>query len=250
MKALTHYLMLILFFISLLTGQLGCAHTSQRPSEEMTVLSAERPEFTPPANKGQGLHSTKRVAKGLIVGTAKGALVGAGVGALAGACVAAGTGGIGIIAVPYLVAGGAAIGGAVSGLSEGIGQAVVSLPSPEDNESTYNKWKGIRFVRVDSLQPILQWKSFPTAKDLKTNKTGELSRVSEVTYELKILRAQDSFEGDVVYTRIGLSDCSHKVDRRLIPLTRYFWTVRVRFKLDDDYRETKWIHGPPFHTTM
>ncbi len=244
------YGILIIFSFSLIIGQLGCAHTSQHPSEGMTARSVEGPKFNPPTPKGQGLHIAKGATKGLAVGMGTGALIGGALGALVGLGLAAETGGIGIIALPYLAAGGAAIGGAIGGVSGGIAGGVKSTSTPESDVIRYNTWKGIRFVQVDSLQPVLQWKSFPTAKDLKADKTGELGRISDVTYELKILRAQDSFQGDVVYTRTGLSNHSHQVERPLIPLTRYFWSVRVRFRLDDENRETGWIHGSPFYTTM
>ena len=246
MKATIHYLVIVL----LLVGQLGCAHTSPRPSQEMTVRSAKESEFNPPAAKGQGLRIAKGTTKGLVVGTATGALIGGAVGVLAGAAVTAGTGGIGIVAAPYLIVGGAAIGVGIGGLSGGIAGGVNSAPTSERDGIVYNTWKGIRFVQVDSLQPVLRWKSFPTAKDIKADKTGQLSRITEVTYELRVSRAQDSFEGGVVYTRTGLQEPSHKVERPLIPLTRYFWSVRVRFMLDDNYRETGWTLGPPFYTTM
>ncbi len=248
MKAKMHCLMTILFFVYLLIGQLSCAHTSQHPSEEMTVRSTEEPGYNPSPSKGQGLCIAKGTTKGLVVGAGTGAVIGGALGALVGAFVAAETGGIGIVAVPYLVAGGAAIGAGIGGASGGIAGGVHSMPARDG--ITYNTWKGIRFVQVDSLQPILQWKSFPTAKDIKADKTGELTRVSEVTYELKVSRAQDSLEGGVVYTRTGLQEPSHKVERPLTPLTRYFWSVRVRFMLDDNYRETGWTPGPPFYTTM
>ena len=241
------HLIMILLSILLIIGQLGCAHTSQHPSEEMTARSAEEPEFSPRATKGQGLDIAKGTAKGLAVGMGKGALLGVAAGLKVGTVM---DGNLGLILLPIVVAGGAAIGGAIGGVSGGIAGGVKSTPSPEHDGITYNKWKGIRFAQVDSLQPVLQWKSFPTVRDIKADKTGELSRISDVTYELKILRAQDSFQGDVVYTRTGLSNYSHKVERPLTPLTRYFWSVRVRFKLDDDYRETKWTPGSPFYTTM
>jgi hypothetical protein len=249
MKAIRNYLMMILFIVLLLIGQLGCAHTSQHSSEGMTARSTEEPDFNPPP-KGQGLRIAKKATKGLFVGTGMGALIGGGLGALVGLGVAGMTNGAGIILLPYLAAGGAAIGGAIGGVSGSIAGGVKNVPSPEHYGNTYDTWKGIRFVQVDSLQPVLKWKSFPTSKDIKEDKTGDLSRVSDVTYELKILRAQDSFQGDIVYTRTELQEPSHKVERPLISLTRYFWSVRVRFKLDDNYRETEWILGPPFYTTM
>jgi hypothetical protein len=64
MKAKIRYLMVILFFVSLLVEQLGCAHTPRHPSKEMTVRSTRESEFNPPAEKGQGL----RIAKGILGG--------------------------------------------------------------------------------------------------------------------------------------------------------------------------------------
>lgn len=235
---------MIVFF---LVGQLGCAYTPRHPCKEMTARSAKESGATSSAADPQGLRIAKETTKGLVVGMGAGALIGAAAGVLAGAALTAGTGGIGIVAAPYLIVGGAAVGAGIGGLSGGIAGGANSASTSEPGGTVYDTWKGIRFIQVDSLQPVLQWKPFPTAKDVKTE---ELSRVTEVTYELMILRPQDSVQGDVVYSRKGLQESSHKVEGRLTPLTRYYWRVRVRFKLDDDYRETKWMHGPPFYTTM
>jgi len=242
MKGKMHYLMVIFLFVSLLVEQFGCAHTSQRPSREMTARSAKDPELNTPATRGQGFN----IAKGVPIGMGRGALLGVASGARVGTVMGGSRGnvGAGLILLPIL------IGGVIGGLSGGIAGGVDSAPTADQAGIPYNTWKRIRFAQVDSLQPALQWKAFPTARDIKANKIGELSRVSDVTYELKILRAQGSFQGDVVYTRTGLQEPSHHVECPLIPLTRYFWSVRVRFKLDDDYRETEWTHGSPFYTTM
>jgi hypothetical protein len=64
MKATMHYRMMILFFVLLLVGGLGCAHTLRHPSKEMTVRSTKESEFNPPSEKGQGL----RIAKGILGG--------------------------------------------------------------------------------------------------------------------------------------------------------------------------------------
>lgn len=250
MKTTMCYLMMILFLVSLLIGHLGCAHMPHQHSEEMTVRSAEGPELNTPATEGGGLRVAKGATIGLVGGTGLGALIGAAFGASVALMIASGTYGAGILLLPYLAGGGAAIGGAIGGVSGTIAGVVISTSTPKHDGIVYNKWKGILFVQVDSLQPVLQWKSFPTDKDIKADKTGELSRVSDVTYELKILRAQDSYQGEVVYTRTGLQEPSHRVERSLISLTRYFWSVRVRFRVDDEYRETGWIHGSPFYTTM
>ena len=53
MKATTHYPMMILFFVSLLIGQFGCAHMPQHPYQQTWVCSADGPEFDTPCIKGK-----------------------------------------------------------------------------------------------------------------------------------------------------------------------------------------------------
>jgi hypothetical protein len=104
-------------------------------------------------------------------------------------------------------------------------------------EIRYNFWKkNIQFVEADSLQPTLRWEPFPKSKD----KTEQLGRISDVTYELKIWRVDDNSPVELVYNRKGLQNSSHKIERPLTPLTRYFWSVRAGFKLDGHYRQTRW----------
>jgi hypothetical protein len=164
-------------------------------------------------------------------------------------CATVGTSGAGIVLLPYFAAGGAAVGGAVSGISGGVEGGMRSMPPPDSGAITYDIWKGIRFVQVDSVKPTLQWKSFPTAKDIKADKSGDLSRISEVTYDLKIWRAEDPPNEDIIHSRTQLGNSSHKIENPLTPLTRYFWSVRVRFKLDGRDVETNWSTCCPFYTT-
>jgi len=136
MKTTMHYLMMILFFVSLLIGQLGCAHMPQHPSEEVraqfgtigivSVRSALEPEFNPAVAKGRGLGA----GKGVAVGLGKGALVGAAVGAKVGAH----TEHAAIILFPVLVAGGTAIGGAIGALAGGVAGATNAVPKAEARE--------------------------------------------------------------------------------------------------------------------
>jgi len=91
-----------------------------------------------------------------------------------------------------------------------------------------------RFVMVDSLQPTLRWESFPTEKDLKCATGEELSRISDVTYELRIATIGWS------YIKKNLSGPYHKVEVVLKPSTNYFWTVRACFKVNSEPRCTEW----------
>ena len=248
-KATTHYPIMILFFVSLLIGQFGCAHMPQHPYQETWVCSADGPEFDTACVKGNGLRVAKDFTYRLAGDTSTGAIIGGLVGTVFGVCAAVGTSGAGIVLLPYFAAGGAAVGGAVSGISGGVNGEMPGMPPPDNGGITYDIWKGIRFVQVDSVKPTLQWKSFPTAKDIKADKSGDLSRISEVTYDLKIWRAEDPPNEDIIYSRTRLENSSYKIESPLIPLTRYFWSVRVRFKLDGRDIETNWSTCCPFYTT-
>jgi hypothetical protein len=94
---------------------------------------------------------------------------------------------------------------------------------------------------------MLQWEPFPRRVDLSAERNG----VQNVTYELRIWRAEspiagpcapfpsfapDSFgkgpcvfPGDVAYARTGLVTPVHTVDSPLAPDTVYLWSVRAHF---------------------
>ena len=240
---------IIFFFVPLLPGQFGCAHVPPQPYQQTWVCSADGPEFDVSRIKGNGLRLAKDFTIGLTTDTSTGAVIGGLVGTTIGACVAVGTSGAGIVLLPYFAAGGAAVGGAVGGVSGGVDGGTRSTPPPDGGGIMYDTWKGTRFVQVDSLKPALQWKSFPTAKDIKADKNGDLSRIREVTYDLKIWRAEGPLNEEIIYHRTRLENASHKIESSLIPLTRYFWSVRVRFKLDGREIETNWSTCCPFYTT-
>jgi hypothetical protein len=246
-KKITHYPLMILLFISLLIGQFGCTHMSQKTYQQTWVCSAEGPEFDTSRIKGNGLRVAKDFTMGLTTDAGTGAVIGGLVGATIGVCVAVGTTGAGIVLLPYFAAGGAAVGGAVSGVSGGAEGGTRSMPPPDSDAIRYDTWKGIRFVQVDSLKPTLRWKSFPTAKDIKADKNGDLSGIREVTYDLKVWAAEDPPNEAILYSRTRLENPSHKIESPLFPLTRYFWSVRVRLKLDGRDIETNWSTCRPFY---
>jgi hypothetical protein len=89
------------------------------------------------------------------------------------------------------------------------------------------------YVPVDSLQPTLQWESFPREKDM-TGETKILGQVSDVTYQLRIMT-----EG-WYYSRDDLREAYHRIEVLLRPSTKYLWTVRACFKLNGEPRCTIW----------
>jgi hypothetical protein len=109
----------------------------------------------------------------------------------------------------------------------------------------YPQWERIlfkdqaKYVLVDSHQPTFKWESFPREIDI----VGGSNRISNVAYDLKVWKVEDDFPVDLVYRRQGLSDSSHKIEEPLMRSSKYFWTVRARFELDNQPRVTKWAYS-------
>jgi hypothetical protein len=99
---------------------------------------------------------------------------------------------------------------------------------------------GHAFYEVDSLQPTFRWESFPRPQDLTEDKDGLVARIHNVTYDLKIWRAEDYYLGKIAYRREGLPAPLHKIEEPLEPSTKYLWTIRARFEVDDRTRVTQW----------
>jgi hypothetical protein len=123
----------------------------------------------------------------------------------------------------------------------------------------------LRFASVASLQPVLQWESFPRDKDREYDGTGILSRLSKVTYDVRLWKGHDDHPDELIYERSGLvlpeqvrkvrdepvmqgleppvrqeRYVEHCIETVLEPGAEYYWTVRARFKLDGRTRVTRW----------
>ncbi|MCX7914624.1 MAG: hypothetical protein N2511_08595, partial [Thermodesulfovibrionales bacterium] len=101
---------------------------------------------------------------------------------------------------------------------------------PEYPENRYRS--EIVFTEVDSLQPTFKWASFPKSRDLGRDEQGFLIKIRDVTYDLKIWKAENEFPGYLIYSRQSLPEPFHKIEQLLEPCAKYFWTVRARFKID------------------
>ncbi len=112
-------------------------------------------------------------------------------------------------------------------------------------------WDPTSTLFVDSLQPTLRWEAFPRPEDREADREGLLSRISDVTYDLKIWKAPAGDPGwralrgvvihlDDAYTRQGLPHPWHELEIPLEPCTKYFWTIRAKFRLDGDLRVIQW----------
>lgn len=98
-----------------------------------------------------------------------------------------------------------------------------------------NEW-----MKVNSLQPTFRWQAFPHRRDLIEDSAELKDRITDVTYELKIWRALRDSPGALVYSRHGLLAPLHQVEIPLEPSTKYYWSVRARFRLDGYLRGTEW----------
>jgi hypothetical protein len=104
----------------------------------------------------------------------------------------------------------------------------------------------LEFVEVDSVQPTLQWESFPREHDL-LDADGRTHKISDVRYELRIfdvgLPAKSSIvviPAQLIYEARDIAEPYHKIENVLDACKNYFWTVRARFKLDGRLRVIEW----------
>lgn len=96
------------------------------------------------------------------------------------------------------------------------------------------------FSEIDTLQPTLEWETFPRDEDRKADSVGILGRINEVAYELKVWKGKDGAPEELLYRRSGLPVPEHTIEVPLQPGTEYFWAVRAHFKFDGQERLTKW----------
>lgn len=98
----------------------------------------------------------------------------------------------------------------------------------------------ILYTPVDSLRPTLRWEAFPRPRDVKPQNESVLSRISDVSYDLKIWEATSGYPSRLVYQGSGLSQPEHTLAYELAPHTRYYWTFRARYRLDGRAQATRW----------
>lgn len=89
------------------------------------------------------------------------------------------------------------------------------------------------FPRFAAPRPTLRWEAFEPAGP-------DADRVRNVTYEIRIARAEDGLPEKEVYRREGLTEPQHTVRGGIAPGHDYFWTVRARFEVDGQPRVTEW----------
>jgi len=98
----------------------------------------------------------------------------------------------------------------------------------------------IRYTNVDSLQPLLQWESFPRSRDRKPENMPLLNQISDVSYDVKIWEASSDYPERLVHDIRGLDAPQLRFDLPLKPSAKYFWTFRARYKLAGEVQLTRW----------
>jgi hypothetical protein len=123
-------------------------------------------------------------------------------------------------------------------------QHQICMLNPIYPENSYDFFKtSIVFEKVHTLQPTFQWESYPRERDKEADKAGLLKRINGVTYDFKVLKATGDYPLQLAYERRELTDSHHKIEQPLEPSTKYFWSIRARFKLDGKARTTKWSYS-------
>lgn len=98
------------------------------------------------------------------------------------------------------------------------------------------------FARSESLQPTMQWESFPRKADREIN-PAEMSRVTNVRYDLQFfqLTSDNTLANAIpILQYVSLPSNSYTVETPLEPKTRYLWKVRARFEIDGHKKVTEW----------
>ncbi len=109
-------------------------------------------------------------------------------------------------------------------------------------DGSMSSFGGSAFTRVDfeGRRLRLAWKPLSVG-DSHGAITREASlQPHDVTYDLRVWRAEDGFPGTLVYQRTALPEPLHIVERPLKPSSDYFWTVRARFQVNGRTRVTPW----------
>ncbi len=112
---------------------------------------------------------------------------------------------------------------------------------PPDHKGWQFGGRDFAKVTMDSLQPTFRWNPVSGATHEEEDKAPFLDNMRDVVYDFKIWRADNNdLPADLVYMRQGLLGTSHRVEEPLEPSTKYFWTVRARFNMNDSSRATPW----------
>jgi hypothetical protein len=106
---------------------------------------------------------------------------------------------------------------------------------------------GLHFAPASSLAPLLRWEPFPRPVDRESLEPAQLAAIGNVTYDLRIWEVEGCERGGLAYQRAGLADTQHRLEGRLAPAARYYWTIRARFTYEGAAMVTRWAAFDPMN---
>jgi hypothetical protein len=124
--------------------------------------------------------------------------------------------------------------------AEGLKESFASALSRPQFTTTPLYLSPMMFTALDSHRPTLRWSVFPRDIDREKLDPAILSRMRDVTYDLRIWEVVGASRGKLAYERMGLPDPQHQLESALEPNRRYFWSFRARFKYDGLPMATRW----------
>lgn len=106
---------------------------------------------------------------------------------------------------------------------------------------------------IDTLQPTLAWNAFRFPDETADAAKG-MTRAATLGYDVCVWREQQAKQRSprgCIYRHRGGPETSHTVEAPLLSGTHYFWSVRTRFKVDNDQYLTGWNRFPlEFYTPV
>jgi hypothetical protein len=98
---------------------------------------------------------------------------------------------------------------------------------------------------VESVVPILAWEDRPAADEGSANALRSAAKMDNIVYDLRIWKVVDEAPGALAYERNGLPRPQHQVEAALDSGSTYFWSVRMRYRVDGRPRATPWGAANP-----
>jgi len=96
---------------------------------------------------------------------------------------------------------------------------------------------------VNSAQPVLRWEAFPRPRDASPENEQVLRSISDVTYDVKIWEAPHNYPERLVEDAAGLGTPAYRPRAPLTPHSRYYWTMRARYRLNGEPQVTRWAYS-------
>jgi hypothetical protein len=104
----------------------------------------------------------------------------------------------------------------------------------------------LEWMPVSSTRPTLAWEPAPGRHQEYLGDKGrpfvsaDTKDIQDVRYDLRIWRVREDLAERLVYERRGIDGTAHRLEEPLQPETRYYWSMRARFRLHGKTRVSEW----------